>query len=104
MKKNKVIDCDKTIDRIVEVINKMNITDIILKKLEIRNYLSKTKLSDIVDDKLIDLMYFLCLLSEYIYVDCNDDDERSRNCKIVKEMSDELVNRNYTFYTNHKYE
>ena len=98
MKKNKVIDCDKTINEIVKIITKMNITDIILKKLEIRAYLNKTKLSDVKDDNLIDLMYYLSLLSEYMYVVCNDDEERSRNCKIVKEMFDELVNRNYTFY------
>jgi len=104
MKINRVIDCDRTINKIVEIINEMNTTDIILKKLKIRTYLNKTKLSDVKDDNLIDLMYYLSLLSEYIYVVCNDDDERIRNCKIVKVMFDELVNRNYTFYTNHKYE
>lgn len=104
MKKNKVIDCDKTIEKIVEVIEKMNVVERILKKLEIRIYISENKLSDIKDDKLIDLMYFLSLLSEYLFVVYKDDDERFKNCKIVKEMFDELVNRNYTFYTNHKYE
>lgn len=96
MKKNKIIDSDKTIDLLCKKINKMSITNIISKKVEIRTILSKTKLSDITDDRLIDMTYMLKILSEYIYIVCNDNDERIKNTKIVNEMIYELVDRGYS--------